>query len=57
MDSTYSGESTDNSKYLASQVKTGDNSKSMVLMSAAMLITSGLLLEVCIKKGNFVIKF
>ena len=53
MDSTNSGESTDNSKYLANQVKTGDNSMSTVLMSTAMLITSGLFLEVCIKRKRF----
>ena len=53
MDSTNSGESTDNSKYLANQVKTGDNSKSMVLMSTVMLITSGLFLEVCMKRRKF----
>ena len=53
MDSTNSGESTDNSKYLANQVKTGDNSMSTVLMSTAMFITSGLFLEVCIKRKRF----
>lgn len=50
MGSANSSGSTDNSKYLANQVKTGDNSKNMVLMFTTMLITSGLFLEVCIKK-------
>ena len=53
MDSTNSGESTDNSKYLANQVKTGDNSMSTVLMSTVILITAGLFLEVCIKRKRF----
>ena len=57
MDSPNLDESKDNSKYLASQVKTGDDSKSTVLMFTAMLIISGLFLEVCIKKKNFVINF
>ena len=56
MDSTNSSGSTDNSKYLANQVKTGDNSKNMVLMFTTMLITSGLFLEVCIKKKRFCYK-
>lgn len=34
-------------------VKTGDNSKSVVLMFTAMLITSGLFLEICIKRKRF----
>ena len=45
-----SGESANNSKYLSNQVKTGDNSKSIVLASSAMLIITGLFLEVCMKK-------
>lgn len=56
IDSPNSDESKDNSKYLASQVKTGDNSMSTVLMSTAMLITSGLFLEVCIKRKRFCYK-
>ena len=56
MDLTNSGESTDNSKYLASQVKTGDNSKSMVLMSTVILLTAGLFLEVCMKRKKFCYK-
>lgn len=57
MGSANSSGSTDNSKYLANQVKTGDNSMSTVLMFTAMLIISGLFLEVCIKKKNSVINF
>ena len=53
MGSANSSGSTDGSKYLANQVKTGDNSKNMVLMSTAMLITSGLFLEICIKRKRF----
>ena len=56
MGSANSSGSTDNSKCSANQVKTGDNSMSTVLMSTAMLITSGLFLEVCIKKKRFCYK-
>ncbi len=56
MGSASSSGSTDDSKYLANQVKTGDNSKNMVLMSTAMLITSGLFLEICIKRKRFCYK-
>ena len=49
MNSTNSGESTNNSEYLANQVKTGDNSRHMVLTSSVMLIITGLFLEVCMK--------
>ena len=50
MNSTDSGEGANNSEFLASQLKTGDNSRSMVLTSSAMLISTGLFLEVCMKK-------
>ena len=56
MGSANSSGSTDNSKCSANQVKTGDNSMSTVLMSTAMLITSGLFLEVCIKRERFCYK-
>ena len=56
MGSANSSGSTDDSKYLANQVKTGDNSMSTVLMSTVILITAGLFLEVCIKRKRFCYK-
>ena len=50
MSSANSGESADNSKYLSSQVRTGDNSSSVALMSSAMLITSWLFVKVYVKE-------